>query len=130
MINLGLDRPIDAAMASAAWGLFYILLGVMIAFDFPSWSPIHTQCKFHSIMKKLFPDTVSPVNFKPVIIEEKCIGLGICVEICPVQALKLDERKIPVVDAEACVSCFACAQQCPVDAIPMIVSKINTSCAS
>lgn len=112
------------------WTVLYTVMGTMIAFDFPSWSPLHTQCKFHKIMKKLFPKTVSPVNFTPQVNDEKCIGVGICMDVCPIQALEMNEHKIPVVDFEACVSCFACAQQCPVDAIPMITGSLGTDTAS
>ena len=108
-----------------AWTVLFMIMGTMIVFDFLSWSPLHTQYKFHKLMKKLFPKTISPVNLNPVVIEKQCIGVAICVDVCPVQTLKMNEHKIPVVDSDVCVSCFACAQQCPVDAIPMITESLG-----
>lgn len=51
---------------------------------------------------------------------EKCIGCGQCLEICPVDALKLEEDR-PVVDDEWCIGCGVCATVCPTDSITMRV---------
>jgi len=44
-----------------------------------------------------------------------CRGCGICIDICPVEALTLDI--IPVVDADKCTECGACITACPSGAI-------------
>jgi ferredoxin len=49
------------------------------------------------------------------VIEAKCTGCGICEEICPVNAIKIQSRKA-VVD-EKCTGCGACEAQCPKGAI-------------
>lgn len=46
----------------------------------------------------------------------KCTGCGDCVEVCPVDALKLVDEK-SVCDAEECTDCLACIDECPEEAI-------------
>ena len=45
----------------------------------------------------------------------KCTGCGACVEVCPVNAIKIENDKAVVSDE--CVDCGACIGQCPVEAI-------------
>ncbi len=45
----------------------------------------------------------------------KCVGCGICAQVCPLDAVTMLEGK-PVFDKQCC-SCFACAQWCPQQAI-------------
>ena len=47
----------------------------------------------------------------------ECIGCGKCVEVCPVDALSLNEDEKAVVDEEKCISCGVCIPTCPTDAI-------------
>ena len=49
--------------------------------------------------------------------EDKCIGCGLCTEVCPHAVLVLEERKAIIVDRDACMECGACARNCPVEAI-------------
>ncbi len=49
------------------------------------------------------------------IIQDKCIGCGLCAEKCPFGALKMDGDK--VVLGDGCTLCGACARLCPVGAI-------------
>lgn len=42
-----------------------------------------------------------------------CIGLGTCAEVCPVDAIRMDEDALPVIDEELCIGCGACARICP-----------------
>lgn len=59
---------------------------------------------------------------KPVIDEEKCIGCGSCMEICPM-VFQLDDEKSRVIDSDACEfaeCCEAAAENCPVEAITII----------
>ena len=50
--------------------------------------------------------------------KEKCTGCGACVDICPVDALKLEDDKA-VVDPETCIDCGTCVDECPVEAITL-----------
>jgi len=46
---------------------------------------------------------------------DKCTGCGVCVDICPVQAIKIENQKAII--NEECVECAACIDQCPNQAI-------------
>ena len=46
----------------------------------------------------------------------KCTGCGTCAEICPVEAIKVENEKA-VVDEEACIDCGTCIEECPEEAI-------------
>ncbi|MGO8990154.1 MAG: 4Fe-4S binding protein [bacterium] len=50
---------------------------------------------------------------------ERCNGCGECVEICPVQAIKM-EGDFPAVDKEWCIGCGVCAIPCPSSAIKLV----------
>jgi len=50
-----------------------------------------------------------------VVEKDKCTGCGSCVEACPVDAIKVDEKA--VVDKETCIDCETCVDECPEEAI-------------
>ncbi|MBC76496.1 MAG: hypothetical protein CME64_10830 [Halobacteriovoraceae bacterium] len=65
----------------------------------------------------------------------ECVSCGLCVEICPTKAIKIEvDKKIQIpktltsgpapkmfeVDHALCVQCSLCEQVCPVDAITVI----------
>ncbi len=50
--------------------------------------------------------------------KEKCIGCGTCVEICPLDTLRLDDDgKAHIAYGDDCMTCFKCERLCPADAI-------------
>ena len=60
------------------------------------------------------------MKVKVFILEERCKGCGICIEVCQPQVLELSEKtnthgcRIPrVVRAEACLNCGLCEMLCP-----------------
>jgi ferredoxin len=58
---------------------------------------------------------------RALVIEEKCIGCGNCVDLCPA-VFKIDETtgKSEAFDPEACdfaVCCESASENCPVEAI-------------
>ena len=51
---------------------------------------------------------------------ERCTGCGVCVEVCPVGAIRLIEGEIgnrAEIDEEKCRQCEACVEACPERAI-------------
>jgi len=48
--------------------------------------------------------------------EEKCDGCGICVQICPMDALRMKDTK-PHMRYDECWYCGACVDDCPQQAI-------------
>ena len=54
--------------------------------------------------------------------ESKCVGCGVCVSVCPFDAISKDESGIARVDEETCKGCGSCATSCPKKAIQMRAS--------
>jgi len=59
----------------------------------------------------------------PWIKQEECIGCGICVEECPVNAISLKEKKA-VINMEKCIRCGKCHDICPQGAVKHDSEKI------
>ena len=49
--------------------------------------------------------------------EEKCTGCGACAEVCPVDAITVDN--VATVDEDECIDCGTCVEECPVGAIEL-----------
>jgi NAD-dependent dihydropyrimidine dehydrogenase PreA subunit len=52
----------------------------------------------------------------PVFNDDKCIHCKKCIEICPANALKMENGKVTI-DKDACIRCYCCNEVCPVNAI-------------
>ena len=50
--------------------------------------------------------------------KEKCTGCGVCVDECPVEAIKI-ESDVAVVDGDTCTDCGQCVDACPCEAITL-----------
>jgi len=63
-----------------------------------------------------------------VIDEEKCIGCGICVDFCNVDAIAVNQERgvLEVVALEDCIECHSCQQNCPEGAI-MVFPQVEDS---
>ena len=46
---------------------------------------------------------------------DKCTGCSACVDICLVNAIKIEKNKAVI--SEECIGCQACETQCPTEAI-------------
>jgi len=51
--------------------------------------------------------------------KERCTGCGHCVEICPVNAIKM-EGDFPVINKEWCIGCGVCAVPCSSSAVKLV----------
>jgi len=52
-----------------------------------------------------------------VLYSEKCIGCGLCTDVCPQNVLEMHGKKAVVVDFDACMECGACVNNCPSGAL-------------
>jgi ferredoxin len=57
----------------------------------------------------------------------RCIGCGLCPQVCPHGVLAVADGKVRLVDRNACIECGACARNCPVTALTV---KAGVGCAS
>lgn len=48
---------------------------------------------------------------------EKCIGCGMCANVCPHNVLFIEDKKSHIKDKDKCMECGACARNCPFSAI-------------
>jgi len=49
--------------------------------------------------------------------QEKCMGCGMCLLVCPRAVLSLTNGKIEIANRDACMECGACARNCPAEAL-------------
>jgi Fe-S-cluster-containing hydrogenase component 2 len=49
-------------------------------------------------------------------VDDNCVGCGLCVESCPVEAIQLIDNKA-VINKEICIDCASCVDVCPLEAI-------------
>ncbi len=52
----------------------------------------------------------------PWVNENMCVGCGVCVDDCPVEAITLDDSKA-VINEEECIRCGRCHDVCPQEAV-------------
>jgi NAD-dependent dihydropyrimidine dehydrogenase PreA subunit len=57
------------------------------------------------------------MGYKITVDEEKCIGDGECVDVCPVEVYELQDGKAVPVHMEECLGCESCVEVCDQDAI-------------
>ena len=58
---------------------------------------------------------------------DRCVGCGMCVEVCPHGVFVLAEKQARIEDRDACMECGACARNCPVEAISV---EAGVGCAT
>jgi|WetSurMetagenome_2_1015567.scaffolds.fasta_scaffold1198258_1 Fe-S-cluster-containing hydrogenase component 2 len=56
---------------------------------------------------------------KATVDQEKCTGCGQCVDVCPIEAIGLDNGMAVVSDE--CIECWACTDACPMEAISLSI---------
>lgn len=59
--------------------------------------------------------SVPDINASSPECTDRCISCGMCIQVCPTQAISFDhDEKIIVTDKESCICCCACVKGCPV----------------
>jgi ferredoxin len=59
--------------------------------------------------------------------EDRCIGCGVCLEVCPHEVFGPDGHRVLIRDRDACMECGACSRNCPVGAITV---EAGVGCAA
>jgi len=59
--------------------------------------------------------------------EEKCMGCGTCLLVCPHAVLRRANGKVEIEDRDACMECGACSRNCPVQAVSV---RAGVGCAA
>jgi len=52
----------------------------------------------------------------PVVDQELCTGCGACVDVCPTEAIVIEDGCARIIASE-CTNCRSCESECPVEAI-------------
>jgi len=53
----------------------------------------------------------------PWVNEEMCVGCGLCVEECPVDAISLQGNDTAAINDDECIRCGKCHDVCPQEAV-------------
>jgi len=48
--------------------------------------------------------------------EGKCVGCGMCLEVCPREVLSMVKGRARIANRDACIECGACSRNCPAGA--------------
>ena len=56
----------------------------------------------------------NPVKLLPITDENRCVMCGVCVDVCPMEAIDCED--VSVVDPTLCIKCCACVKECPKEA--------------
>ena len=79
--------------------------------------PAHTSVEFKKDSTKFFGKmagliTSSALRSVPALKSKECVGCGVCRDICPAKAIKIEKGKA-VIDRKLCIRCFCCQEFCP-----------------
>jgi len=105
-------RPVDTAMD----GIF--LAGACQGLKDIPYSVSQGSAAAARAATILFKDEVESEAITAVVDPEKCIGCGLCAELCPYGAPVIEGRKAKIVEV-LCKGCGTCAASCPRGAITM-----------
>jgi NADH:ubiquinone oxidoreductase subunit F (NADH-binding)/(2Fe-2S) ferredoxin/NAD-dependent dihydropyrimidine dehydrogenase PreA subunit len=69
------------------------------------------------IRDKKCPAGVCQALLQIIIQAEICKGCGLCIKVCPTEAISGERRSPHVIDQSKCIKCGACIEKCPFKAI-------------
>lgn len=52
-----------------------------------------------------------------IVDKSKCVGCGMCVNSCPVEAISFGQDGCAFINMKKCINCGTCKRVCPVEAI-------------
>ena len=59
---------------------------------------------------------------------DKCVGCGECVDVCPVEVYEIKDGKSEPVNAEECLGCESCVEVCETSAITVEEAELTVQC--
>lgn len=61
-----------------------------------------------------------------------CLGFGTCADVCPFNAIQMNQNRLPVVDADRCTGCGKCVEVCPRSLFELvgISREVHVGCRS
>lgn len=93
--------------------------------------PAHTSIEFKKDSTKFFGKmagliTGKALRSRPALKNRECVGCGVCRDICPAKAIKIEKGKA-IIDRKLCIRCFCCQEFCPKGAMKVkrtLIAKI------
>ena len=65
------------------------------------------------MIRLIYFENVVSLDLQP----EKCIGCGMCLQVCPHGVFAMREKKVMLLDKDHCMECGACMRNCPTHAL-------------
>ena len=85
----------------------------------PPFEPAAPKDDFlNAFIKNILPPKMYIKFKKKPIVNEVCIGCGICAEACPPKTISIKNKKA-VIDYSDCIKCYCCQELCPKSAISL-----------
>jgi Pyruvate/2-oxoacid:ferredoxin oxidoreductase delta subunit len=78
--------------------------------------PLIRQAQSENSNKQQVSNKSTKITSFPKIDTELCIGCGVCLDICPSEAIHVEDGKAKITITN-CKKCRACINACPVEAI-------------
>jgi len=79
---------------------------------------------FRGLYEAKYPRAFAPSNYIRKVDKESCIGCGICIDRCPMDAIHL-ENEIAVTDENRCIGCGVCYPTCSGGAVSLVRKPEN-----